>query len=294
MVQPQWCNHCLVSVCMLIYAGAALKRCCNRCLILLPLQLAADPAFGGQMAAAAAAEGAEGDGSFREGRGAGAPPQRGLSSHAMARITSDCGAMRLPERELALIASGLRCVHSAVAGPDDRRGRRRELRAQRDRLVLCRAGAANHGLQLQSLWRIPTAAVSLTLSFCRAQGTAGGGTTLALQPMPTTADKFTPEPEDDGESWLTAAIPMENPCCSCRLTRRRRRRRGWRGRRGRAGGGGGAAADGRGGLAGGGRLEPLADGLAARHLGADVQLADPALRRPVRPHIIKLTTIRGE
>ena len=22
-----------------------------------------------------------------------------------------------------------------------------------------------------------------------------------------------------GEPWLTAAIPMENPCCSCKLTR---------------------------------------------------------------------------
>ena len=39
----------------------------------------------------------------------------------------------------------------------------------------------SHGLQLRSLWRIPTVAV--------------------------------------GESWLTAAIPMENPCGSFRLTR---------------------------------------------------------------------------
>ena len=58
-----------------------------------------------------------------------------------------------------------------------------------------------------------------------------------------------------GESWLTAAIPMENPCCSCKLTRihpgvRRhqgsgrsggpaRRQEGVRERGGRGGGGGG-------------------------------------------------------
>ena len=45
-----------------------------------------------------------------------AAPQNGLSSNMMALITSDCGAMRLPEHQMALIASG--CV---------RQVRRREL-----------------------------------------------------------------------------------------------------------------------------------------------------------------------
>ena len=48
-----------------------------------------------------------------------AAPQNGLSSNMMALMTSDCGAMRLPEHQRALIASGCAqrcCVRSQKLG----------------------------------------------------------------------------------------------------------------------------------------------------------------------------------
>ena len=75
--------------------------------------------------------------------GAGQPPQDGLSTNKMALITSDCGAILLPDHQMALITSDYvpfrkPCrLKTGCPGP----------------------GRASHDLQLQSLWRIHTAAV---------------------------------------------------------------------------------------------------------------------------------------
>ena len=43
---------------------------------------------------------------------------------------------------------------------------------------------------------------------------------MTVSPMARRDDRRRRQvPEGAGESWLTAAIPMENPYCSCKLTR---------------------------------------------------------------------------
>ena len=43
---------------------------------------------------------------LNKGKAGAGPPQHGLSSNTMARITSDCCALRLPEHQMAVITAG--------------------------------------------------------------------------------------------------------------------------------------------------------------------------------------------
>ena len=130
-----------------------------------------------------------------------APHNMELSSNAMALITSDCSATRLPEHQTALIASGL--CSSERAGTSS------------SLLIIPTAAVSEHvsgwwGVQGLPLWgRGPARPVALA-------GEGGRGrrrlqvTSLQLQHSllitPTAAYNV-----------LTAAIlPMDNPCCSCK------------------------------------------------------------------------------
>ena len=71
----------------------------------------------------------------------------------------------------------------------------------------CTGLKVSHGLQLQSRWIIPTAPRCKLTRFCT--GFKGGDDRAQAAAA--------------GESWLTTAIPMDNPYCSRNLTRGRSR-----------------------------------------------------------------------
>ena len=74
------------------------------------------------------------------------PPQHGLSSNTMALITSDCGAMRLPEHQIAIIASG--CVLQTTArAVRSRGGRARRSGISRRRCRCVSRGGGTHCLR---------------------------------------------------------------------------------------------------------------------------------------------------
>ena len=91
----------------------------------------------------------------------------------------------------------------------------------------------SHGLQLQPLWRTPTAAVSLHV-FCRITQPPEVLISALKYPKVNPSDRLkltaTLTSDTDGcdlscfesvrwyVTWLTAAIPMDSPCCSCKLT----------------------------------------------------------------------------
>ena len=77
------------------------------------------------------------------------------------------------------------------------------------KLTRVRSEVSHDGLQLPSLWRTPAAAA-------RSHAFAAQ---LTIQ-MSSFNGVYVPRnPMFSGEPWLAAAIPMDNPYCSCRLTR---------------------------------------------------------------------------
>ena len=90
-------------------------------------------------------------------------PQHRLSSNTMAQITSDCGAMRLPEHQMALIASG--CVRQTSLG--SMFGSARILQAiARDNLIPG-GNVLNHFFKVRALSLPPCPALPPPLCPCR-------------------------------------------------------------------------------------------------------------------------------